>query len=133
MLDAKIKNKMVERQQWREMAMGITANMGGDRVQSSGSKSKMANAIDRCVDMEDEIDALVDELVNAKREVIAVIEQLDNPTEYNVLHMRYIQKMDLQSIADTYRKEYGWVTTVHGRALRGVQNILDGMFVTSCD
>lgn len=125
-LDAQIQNKMIERQQWRDMALGITANMSGDRVQSSGSQSKMADAIDRCVDMEAEIDSLVDKLIDTKREVIATIEQLDSPTEYNVLHMRYIQYKTLQEIADKYGKDYGWVTTCHGRALKNVQAILDG-------
>lgn len=124
-LDAQIQNKMIERQQWRDMALGITANMSGDRVQSSGSQSKMADAIDRCVDMEAEIDSLVDKLIDTKREVIATIEQLDSPTEYNVLHMRYIQYKTLQEIADKYGKDYGWATTCHGRALKNVQAILD--------
>lgn len=124
-LDAQIQNKMIERQQWRDMALGITANMSGDRVQSSGSQSKMADAIDRCVDMEAEIDSLVDKLIDTKREVIATIEQLDSPTEYNVLHMRYIQYKTLQEIADKYGKDYGWATTCHGRALKSVQAILD--------
>lgn len=124
-LDAQIKNKMIERQQWREMALGITANMGGERVQSSGSKSKMADALDRCVDMEAELDAIIDELIDAKRAVIRVIERLESATEYNVLHMRYIQYMTFAEIADHYGKEYGWATTVHGRARNNVQAILD--------
>jgi uncharacterized protein YqfA (UPF0365 family) len=124
-LDLRIKNKLVEQQQWRDIALGITANMEGERVQSSGTKSKMADAVAKCVDMEAEIDSLVDKLVDAKKEVIQVIEQLDSATEYNILHMRYIQYKSLQEIADHYRKDYGWATTTHGRALKSVQDILD--------
>lgn len=125
-LDARIQNKLIEQQQWRELALGITANMEGERVQSSGAKSKMANAIDKCVDMEAEINSLVNMLVGMKKEVIQTIEQLDSPIEYNILHMRYIQFKDLQEIADHYSKEYGWATTTHGRALKHLQIILDG-------
>lgn len=125
-LDLRIKNKLIEQQQWRDIAMGITANMEGERVQSSGVKSKMADAVERCVDMEAEINSLIDILIDTKKEVIQTIERLDSATEYNVLHMRYIQYMDLQEIADHYGKEYGWATTTHGRALKGVQKILDG-------
>ena len=126
MIDSIIKNKLIEQRQWKDVALGITANMGGERVQSSGSQSKMADAINKCVDMEEEIDRFVDKLVDTKREVIQLIEQLDSPTEYNVLHMRYIQYKSLQEIADHYGKEYGWATTTHGRALANVQNILEG-------
>lgn len=124
-LDVRIKNKLIEKQQWREIALGITANMDGERVQSSGSKSKMANAIEKCVDMEREIDQLIDSLVDVKREVIGVIEQLDSPIEYDLLHKRYIQYLSLQEIADHFGYEYGWATTTHGRALKNVQAILD--------
>lgn len=125
-LDIQIKNKLIEKQQWRDIALGITANMEGERVQSSGSKSKMANAIEKCVDMEAEIDNLIDKLIDTKKEVVQTIEKLDSPTEYNFLHMRYIQYLSLQEIADHYGYEYGWATTTHGRALRNVQMILDG-------
>lgn len=124
-LDALIQNKLIEREQWMDVALSITAGVGGDRVQSSGVKSKMAEAVERCVDMESEINGLVDRLIDVKKEVVATIEQVENPTEYNVLHMRYIQKMDLQEIADRYGKEYTWATTTHGRALKSVQEILD--------
>ncbi len=124
-LDARIKCKLIERNQWRQIALGITANMDGERVQSSGAKSKMADAIDRCVDMESEIDKLVDKLVDTKVNVIQTIESLDSPIEYNLLHMRYIQYMSLQEIADYYGRDYGWCTTTHGRALKNVQRILD--------
>ena len=125
MIDSIVRNKLIEKRQWIDIALGITANMGGERVQSSGSKSKMADAIEKCVDMEREIDSLIDKLIDTKKEVIQTIEKLYSPTEYNVLHMRYIQFMDLQSIADHYNKEYGWATTTHGRAIANVQRILD--------
>jgi RNase H-fold protein (predicted Holliday junction resolvase) len=124
-LDLRIKNKLIEKQQWKEIALGITANMDGERVQSSGAKSKMADAVERCVDMEAEIDRLIDELIDTKTEVIQTIEKLDSATEYNFLHMRYIQFKSLQEIADHYGRDYGWATTVHGRALKSVQEIMD--------
>ena len=124
-LDLQITNKLIEKQQWRDIALGITANMDGERVQSSGGKSKMADAINKCVDIEVEIDSLVDKLIDAKKEVIQTIEQLDSPTEYDILHKRYIQFLSLQEIADYYGRDYTTITTAHGRALKNVQSILD--------
>lgn len=126
-LDIQIRNKLIEKKQWHDIARGITANMDGERVQSSGAKSKMADAINKCVDMEAEIDSLIDELIDTKKNVIQTIERLDSPTEYNILHMRYIQYLSLQEIADHYDREYGWATTTHGRALKSVQDILRGL------
>lgn len=124
-LDLLIQNKLAEKRQWLEVALGITAHLGGERVQTSGSKSKMAEAVEKCIDVEREISALIDRLIDTKSEIVTVIELVENPTEYDVLHKRYIQKMSLLQIADRYGKEYSWATTTHGRALKSVQDILD--------
>ena len=123
-LDSIIKNKLIEKQQWKDIALGITANMDGERVQSSGAKSKMADAINKCVDMESEIDDLIDNLVDTKKAVIKTIEQLYSPTEYNVLHMRYIQYKTLQEIADQYGKDYDWAKLTCKRGCDHVPVIL---------
>jgi DNA-directed RNA polymerase specialized sigma subunit len=124
-LDARITNKLIEKQQWKDIALGITANMDGERVQSSGAKDKMANAVTKCVDMEAEIDSLVDELIDTKKKVIQTIEKLYSPTEYKLLHLRYIQYVPLKDIADMWGTEYTNITTTHGRALKNVQDIIN--------
>ena len=135
-IETLIKNKLIERQQWEDLAHSITAQMGGERVQSSGSKSKMADAVIRCVAEEEEIDRLVELLTVKKREIVSVIEQL-KVVQYDVLHMKYIQKMSYYDIADAKGHDYNWATTVHGRALKNVQNILDArknlQSVTPCE
>lgn len=108
-----------------DIALGVTAILNSDRVQTSGRKSKMAEAVEKCVDMEAEIDSLIDRLIETKKDVVATIEQVENPVEYDVLHKRYIQKIGLQGIADAYGMEYSWATTTHGRAVKSVQEILD--------
>lgn len=126
LLDARIKNKLIEQMQWRDIALGITANMEGERVKSSTTtKSKMADAVAKCVDMEREIDSLIDNLIDLKKDVIQTLEMLDNATEYKLLHLRYIQFVPLKDIADMWDWEYTNVTTTHGRAITSVQRILD--------
>ena len=124
-LDVMITNKLIEQQQWRDIALGITANMDGERVQSSSPKSKMAEALNKVVDMGAEIDALIDRLIDTKSRVISTIEQLESPTEYNVLHMKFVQLKSLSEIAESYGKDYTWATTVNGRAIASLQKILD--------
>ena len=122
-LDLLIKNKLIEAQQWKDIALGITANMDGERVLSSGTKSKMADAIVKCVDMESEINSLIDKLIDTKKDVIQTIEQLSSPLQYDVLHMHYIQFMTLQDIADKYGMSYDWAKQAHKRAVKNVQRI----------
>lgn len=124
-IEAIIRNKLIEKKQWLDIALGITANTEGERVQSSGSQSRMADAVGKCVDVEREIDSYVDRLIDTKQEVTQTIEQLDSPTEYRLLHLRYIQYVALIDIAVDWGVDYSTITTTHGRALKHVQEILD--------
>ena len=125
-LDAMIECKQIEKKQWHDLALSITAGMGGERVQSSGSQSKMADAVSKCVDMEREIAEAIDNLIAIKSEVVQTIEQVDNPTWYKLLHMKYIQHQELIVIADNFNSSYDWAKMTHGRAVKAVQDILEG-------
>ena len=123
-LDNLIENKLAEREQWRAIAMSATQQMGGERVQTSSNPQRMADAITKYVGIEMEIDKLVDKFVDKKREIISTIEKL-NQKEYDLLHKVYIQYYTLDEYAAKKEKSYSWVTTVHGRALKKLQTILD--------
>lgn len=124
-LDVQTECKLIEKQQWHDLAMSITGQMGGERVQSSGSQQKMADALNVCVDMEEEVYASVLKLAERKKEVTDVLDQVDNPTEYKLLHMKYIQHKQLKEIANSFNSDYTWATTCHGRALKSIEAILE--------
>jgi hypothetical protein len=126
MLDALTENKLIEQRQWKDLAMSITANMGGERVKTSSSTtSKMEDAVIKCIMAEEAVADAVDKLIAEKKKVVQTIEKLYSPMEYRILHMRYIQYISLTDIADKLKKEYSWVTTTHGRAVKHLQGILD--------
>lgn len=128
-LDRLIRNKQIEIERWREIATGSTANYGGERVQSSGSQQKMADAICELVDIQRELLESVGKLIRARQKIIDTIETLP-PAEYDLLHKHYVQDIELRDLPAVYDSEdkprsYSWVTTCHGRALQHVQRILD--------
>ena len=116
--------KLIERQQYKDLALSITANMDGERVQSSGSKSKIEQAVTKCEEAEEDILNAVIRLIEEKNKRTEILEQLDSPIYYKVLHMKYIQNMEFIEIADALKMEYTNVTTTHGRALKQVQKVL---------
>lgn len=120
-ISSMIRRKQSEKEQWELIATGTTAPAGGERVRSTGTKSKMSDAIIRAVDIEGEIL----KLVNRRQEIIKTIEQLE-VMEYNVLHMRYVIGMGFKAIAlECGQKSESWANTVHRKALRNLQKILD--------
>lgn len=123
-LDQMIKNKLIEIEQWKSIALGTSSQLGVERVQSHGSQQKMADAIARYVDIQAELNQDVDRLVDTKKDVINVIEQL-SASEYNLIHMIYVQYLTYDEVAVKLKISYSSVTSAHGRAVRNVQMILD--------
>lgn len=123
-LNKLITNKIIEKEQWKSIATGTGTASDSERVQTSGSKQQMENAVCRYVDLEREIDECIDNYVDLRNEVIRTIEQLP-ATEYDVLHIIYIQEKELEDVADKYGKSYSWAASTHGMAVKQVQNILN--------
>lgn len=123
-IDKIINNRIEEAEHWRSVATGTTAYSEGDRVQSSGNKQKMENAVCRYLQMEAEVNEYIDKLVDVRQEILLTIENL--PTaDYEVLHKAYVQCKNFTVIAFEMGKSRSWVTSVHDRALQGVQQMLD--------
>lgn len=122
----KIECKLAEVQQWNDIALSITQAMGGERVQSSGSKDKLGEAVTSCQIAKGEVAAAVVELSDKRKEISKTLDGVDNPTWYKLLHQRYIQHKQLKTVADNMKGSYDWAKTTHGRALKCIQKILDG-------
>lgn len=130
--DLAINNKIEELAKLRSLAIKINSLNEGERVQSSGSQDKMADAVCRITDMESEIQSEIDALMTLKREVRSVINQVSEPTLMSVLHKRYLQ-YDAQSyrykpwekIAVELDCSYQWICKLHGRALQEVEKIIN--------
>lgn len=124
-IDRLILNKTDEIERWRTLAESTTAPISGDRVQSSSDQQKMANAVINMVTIEDELTAEIDQLKQARRDVIAVIEKL-NANQYDIMHKIYIQGMTFQQVADLKGRTRGAISNMHRKAIKNVQAILGG-------
>lgn len=123
--DNQINNKLAEIKRLREFATSITSTLKEDVVQSgSGGKSRVAEAVDKIVDLEREINADIDKLVNLKREIMSVIDQLETPF-CDVLYKRYFQFMKWEEIAVDMHYTYQWVCELHGKALLKVKDLIE--------
>ena len=119
-----IANCWAEVAHWKDIAHSITGNTEGERVQSSGSKQKMADAVISYSDIEDEIKQRIAKANEIQCEILDTIELLKE-SEYDVLHKLYIQGKTFKEIAVLKDKSISWVTSMHGNALKNLQRILD--------
>ncbi len=123
-IDAKIEGRSYEIMQLKMIASGRTAQWGSERVQSSGSQQKMADAVAKYIDYEN--DHEMKELLLLKQYIINTIKKL--PTKYyKMLHRIYVQGMTIRDIYLMERMSRTWGDRLHNEALKELQKILDGM------
>ena len=126
-IDTLIQNKRKEIAYWREVMYGRATNttpqMSGDRVQSSGSKQKMADTVDSYIDRVRKIEHRIDELFAQMDSIIAMIERLPEDKS-DILHKVYVQYMSLKEVAAIRGESYSWVATNHGYALKMIDDML---------
>lgn len=122
-IEAMIDNKIKEQDRMHMIAMKTTPSYCSERVQSSTSQQKMADAVDAIVDAEREIAKSIVELTEKKKEIISVIEQLEDE-EYDFLHKMYVQNLTRDDIANINGRSYTWAANRHRVAMKHVDIIL---------
>lgn len=109
---------------WKDVAHSVTGCTEGERVQSSGSKQKMADAVISYSDIQADIKQRIAEAREIQNKIVRTIAQLKE-SEYYVLHSVYILGMQFKEIAASKNKSVSWATSLHGTALTNLQAILD--------
>ena len=117
-LDAKINRRMKQVEELKALADGRGSLIPGDRVQSSPAGDKMSSAVIKWVDMEVEVTAMIDELVDLKNQIIGEIHQLDDQRYIQILEKRYIDQLKWEEIALSMNMDIRWVYRLHGYALQ---------------
>lgn len=123
-LDSQIKKKLSEVEKLGLIATGTTMKFESERVQSSGSKHSMENAICMKLDIESEVVEEVKKLFKLRQKIIHDIDQLPI-NEYEVIYRKYVEYKELYEIACDVGKSYSWVTSVHSRGLANIQKQLN--------
>ena len=117
-LDAKINRRMKQVEELRLLATGTGSLAPSERVQSSGSGDKMSGIVIKWVDMEHEVTAMIDQLVNLKDRIIGEIHQLDDERYIRILEMRYIDQERWEQIAVNMSMDVRHIYRLHGYALQ---------------
>lgn len=127
-LDLQIQNKQLEKEDILNRMKGCAAISYDPKIGASGTpntKSPQEKYYPILERYEKEIAVDIDCLMNIKREVMAVIDSLDNPDEINLLYMRYFQYKKWEEIAVEMKFDYRYVHRIHSRALNNVNNIIN--------
>lgn len=124
-LDMMIAAKLEEKRRLREMASDVTGKpYDGMPFTNTGQYSdKVAAAVIKIVECEEEIDRLVAMYAEQKKEILAVMEVLPE-REYEVMHSYYILGNTWEQVAEEVGKSGVQVWRLKNSALRRLADAL---------
>ena len=125
-MDTMINTDIEELAALEALATKTTSVIGDERVQSSGSQQKMADAVTKIVELKDRINDEIDRFVDFKEEAKNLIFSVCDGDCIDLLYKRYFQDKKWEEIALEMNFTYQWVSGgLHQRALSQVQKALD--------
>lgn len=125
-MDAKINTDIEELASLEALATKTTSVLGDERVQSSGSQQKMADAVVKIADLRNRINEQIDRFVDYKEEVKNLLFEACDGDCISLLYKRYFQYKKWEEIAMEMNYTFRWVSGgLHQRALSQVQKVLD--------
>ena len=116
-LDTRIKSKLQQVDSLNELATNCSMILTGMPRNSSASNSRMAEAITKIVDLQNEINRDIDKLVELKREIMGVIKAVQNPDFQTILEKRYLCFLSWEKIAVDMDYDLRYVHKLHTQAL----------------
>lgn len=133
-LDTRINAKIRELEKLRDNMSTIRSagDINDIRVQSSGSQNKVEDLIIKIISCEHEINDMINDLIERKKEVVATIDMIDDTDIFDVIQKRYVQCLAWEKIADQKNMSEQWVFELHKRGLQVVQQILQKQSKTEC-
>ena len=133
-LDALIDNKREEELELWALATSMTSK-GDGMPHASGDTDKMTNIVQKIINARERTNAIVDQYIEAKQDVIAHIEMLPRK-QYEVLHWLYVKKRTKRERGQ--KPYYTWsevaenlgcseesIRKTRRRAIKNLQIILD--------
>ena len=88
-LDQRINSKLEQVMSLRDLATKATATIS-DMPGGSRNVYKMQDIIGKIIDLENEINADIDQLVDLKREMVSAIKAVEDPEYQTLLELRYL-------------------------------------------
>ena len=116
-LDTRIKSKLQQVDSLNELATNCSMILTGMPSNPSAPNSRMAEAITKIIDLQNEINHDIDTLVDLKREIMGVIKGIANPDFQTLLEKRYLCFLSWEKIAVDMGYDLRYVHKLHTQAL----------------
>ena len=119
-IDQRINSKLEQVMSLRALLGKATGTLTGAPKAATPNPHSMEDTICKMVDMENEINADIDTLVDLKAEIMACIKQVENPEFQTLLELRYFCFKQWEEIADQLGYTQRHMLRMHDLALDSI-------------
>ena len=119
-IDLRIDSKLETIARLGELSMKATSTLTDMPGSPSRDIHKREKILVKIIDLENEVNDDIDKLVDLKREIMTVINSVDDEDCQVLLEKRYICLQEWQEIADDMAVDLRTVYRIHGKALNKV-------------
>jgi len=120
-LDQRINSKIEQVESLNDLARKAGCAISGMPRNPDRAVSSMANAVEKIVDLQAEINADIDRMVSLKSEIMGAIRQVDDPEFQTLLEKRYLNFHTWGQIAADMGYNVRHLYRIHDRALLEVK------------
>ena len=121
-LDARINTKIKQLEALNTLATSATSVLTGMPHSPNKATAKMADIVDKIVDLQAEINRDIDALVDLKGEMRSKLEMVPAEDYKAILEMRYLCFMSWEQIASNLGLSVPYTYKLHDRALKGFES-----------
>ncbi len=124
-IDDRINLGLEEIAQLRSLAERVTQRLPapGESRPTGGYSDRVGNYSVRIADLELRIDREIDDLIELKEKILAMISSLDNNAERMITERRYIMLESMETIAEKLGYSVRHITRLHRSALQHLEEM----------
>ena len=119
-IDQRINSKLEQIVSLRELATKATSTLSDTPPSGSRNAHSMEGIIVKMMELENEINADIDVLIDLKKEIMSIIKKINNPEQQTLLELRYLCFKTWEQIAVDMGYSIQNAYKVHDRALENI-------------
>jgi hypothetical protein len=120
-IDQRINSKLEQIVSLRALAAKATSTLSDTPPSGTRNVHSMEDTIAKMVDLENEINADINTLVDLKREFVFIIKKISNPEYQTLLELRYLCFKTWEQIAVEMGYDLRYIHKLHGKALENCE------------
>ena len=119
-LDRRIDSKLEQLSALKDMVTKTTSAMTDDVVSHTRNVHSMQDVVAKIIDMQAEINADIDRLVDLKSEIMLVIKDVRNPEHQTLLELRYLCFKSWEYVAEQMGYNVRHIYRLHDEAVEQI-------------